>query len=223
MSAPRTDGRSESDRDNTPRRREQNLTSCLGVGRNAHICLTGSILSREKKKKKADIGGTLRSHTRPSGKLINRLYFVVLLRLVKTRGCLFWPARPGSSLQEPRDRAGPKRPPSGGAGHHSSSDEEGRQTQTPDASAIKTQGKGRRWLRRRCRRVSGMPHMLKTLPAVQLGFFLPSMEIERPRKASLSEAVFRLQKGKDAIRWKRPGGAAHLFMLHVREVQQPKS
>lgn len=53
-----------------------------------------------------------------------------------------------------------------------------------------------------------MPHMLKTLPAVQLGLFLPSMEeprkIEGPQKASLSEAVFRLQKGKDVIRWKRP-------------------
>lgn len=49
--------------------------------------------------------------------------------------------------------------------------------QPPDASAIKRQGKGRRWLLH-CRSVSGMPHMLKTLASVQLELFLPR-KIER--------------------------------------------
>lgn len=135
----------------------------------------GSILGREKK---GDVGGTLRSHTRPSGKLIHRLYFVVLLRLVKTRGVCFGPhdqevqrrscatmTRPGRA-PEASDRSG-----------SSFKQRRGGQRSLPTANARRqTQGEGRRWPLRRRRWGSGMPHMLKTLPAVQLGFFLPSME-----------------------------------------------
>lgn len=146
----------------------------------------------------AEVGGTLRSHTRPSGKLIHRLYFMVLLPLVKMRGVCFGPHHLEVHWRSRATGPGPR----GLRQEERLILQAATRRGAPDASTIETQGKGRRWPR-----VSGMPHMLKALAAVQLGLFLPPEEprkIEGPQKASLSEAVFRLQKGKDVIRWKRP-------------------
>lgn len=78
----------------------------------------------------------------------------------------------GGSVRSGPNQVESQRSLSGGASHPSSCEPP---RQPPDASAIKRQGKGRRWLLR-CRWVSGMPHMLKTLASVQLGLFLPSLK-----------------------------------------------